>query len=552
MLFISIVLVGRLCANQKILALLGIKENLEWYEYFWVGLTVVVGILQIWSIFLPVDVYSFSFVLGLAVISLILEVKNGVKLPSFSSLLKILIKNINMVAISIVVLLTISYSASLPVGWEDTLLYHLNAVKWNHLYPVVPGLTNLHLRLGVSSSLFLFASMIESFAGGRSSHIALSLLASVLSLQFIWIFLKTNTRMIKLFCLLVLPLFVSSILRRTLVASLSPDFALVIIALAISYEFLKGDRKSFLVAGVLSVLLLTVKLSGFSFGAAVLVFASYKLMRLAKKIFLRISMLFTLVGIFILIPYLVRDVILSGWLFYPLPMFRINVPWAVPESIVNLMSTIIKAWAIAPGVGWREQVGLPFWQWFPGWYTRNNWAIEMKMLFFGTSLILIAPLIKIVNKDLINKASNFIFLGIASLAGVFYVLFAAPDFRFGEVYFWIFFSVIASYYINIILEREPNFKVFFVALICYFTFIVTWPVRIDSKPIGRSVRWEQSFPVVDYIITPGDGSPEFKILIPTESELCGNSDLPCAPGAEFLKIKERVPGDISKGYLPIN
>jgi hypothetical protein len=551
-LFIIIALVGRLCMGKKLLVFLGVKENLEWYEYFWIGLIAVIGILQIWSIFFPVNVYSFVFVSALAAVSLVLLIRKGFKLPGLTSVRNILIENINLIAISAVVLSSISYSASLPVGWEDTLLYHLNAVKWNYLYPAVPGLTNLHLRLGLSSSLFLFASMIESFAKDRSSHIALSSLASVLSLEFIWIFLKTKTRTLKLFCLFVLPLFVSSILRRTLVASLSPDFALVIIALAVSYEFLKGDRKSFLVAGVLSILLLTIKLSGFSFGIIILVFAFYKLIRTDRKKLLRIFLLFASVGVFILIPYLVRDVILSGWLFYPLPMFRINVPWAVPESIVKLMSAIIKAWAISPGVGWREQVGLSFWQWFPGWYTRNNWAIEMKMFFFGISLILIAPLIKIVNKDLISRASNFIFLGVASLAGIFFMLFTAPDFRFGEVYFWIFFAAAASYYVNIILEKNPGFKIFFVILFGYFIFTITWPVRIDSKPIGKSVRWEPSFPVADYTITPEDGSPEFKILIPTDSELCGNSELPCAPGAEYLKIKERVPGNISKGFAPVN
>ena len=46
----------------------------------------------------------------------------------------------------------------------DTDLYHLQTIKWIEKYPVVPGLANLHGRIGFNNNIFtLFA--LTSFEG---------------------------------------------------------------------------------------------------------------------------------------------------------------------------------------------------------------------------------------------------------------------------------------------------------------------------------------------------------------------------------------------------
>jgi hypothetical protein len=551
-LFIAISFIGSLFLNKKIIGFLNLKGDIQWYEYFWIGFVFVVMILQIWSIFLPVNVYALGFVFLLAFVAFVISFKNIRNCLRRISLRKLLWQNRLFITIVGIALILISYASSLPVGWEDTLLYHLNVVKWNNLFQVVPGLANLHSRLGFSSSLFLFASMIDNlFLKDRSSHIALSLLASVISVEVIWLLIKSKVGLIKIFCLTMVPLLSSLILRRTLVASLSPDFALEIIVLVICIEFLQNNTKSLLTAGVLSILLLTIKLSGVSFAAMILLFVLIKLALSLKGESIKPIVFIILCGLLLMVPYLYRDVILSGWLFYPLPLFKINVPWALPEKDVRGMYSVIKAWAIAPGKGWDKYVGMPFWEWFPGWYTRNNWAIEMKMFFSGVFLIIIAPLVKIINKELIKKYANYFLVGIASFVSMFYMLFTAPDFRFGEIYFWIFFAVTAGYYVYMIFKNNPKLKIGLILAVAYLCFTITWPVRIDSKPIGKSVRWEPSFPVENYLIRPSDGSSSFVVLKPTDNDLCGNSNLPCTPytGSNF---KEIIPGDLSKGFMPVD
>ena len=531
-LFFVIFQIGRFILGKKLLSILHIKGTLEWYEYFWVGLVGVIAILQIWSIFLPVNENSLGFVFVLAVFSFGINPKLHIRMPKLS-----------FVILGGLILLIISYFASLTVGWEDTNLYHLNMVKWSNVFAVVPGLANLHSRFGLNSSFFLFASMIDNwFLKNRSSHVALSLLAAVISVEFFWIISKTGKRINKIFCVFILPLLVSCVVNRTIIASVSPDLVLTIVVFAISLEFLKGDKKALLIAGLLSLLLVTVKLNGIVFAGILLILV---LLKTKKK---QIVFFITASGVLLLTSYIIRNVALSGWPFYPLPLFGFNVPWAVPGDSVSGMFSLIKTWAISPGPDWFKSSNLPFWQWFPGWYSRNSWNIEVKILLFAVFLLIISPFTKVFSKERFKALKNYYFLGAAALVSILYVLFTVPDFRFGEVYIWVFFAVATAIYVDLFIHKNYILKIVVAIIGVGLMLLVSLPLRIDGKPIWRSVRWEFSAPVDKVVIVPKDGSPPFQILVPKDG-MCSNSDLPCTP--ELNNIREIVPGDISKGFAPV-
>lgn len=528
-LFFIISLIGKLFIRDAI-----------WYEYFWVGLVVAFGILQIWSIFLPVNIYAFIFILLISLITF--------RVPKLSLIFKFVKNNYAFVFVSFFVIIFISYFASLPVGWGDTYLYHLNAVKWSNLYSVVPGLVNMHSRLAFNSSFFLFASMIDNwFLTDRSSHVALSLLSIVLSLQIFWIITKSNSRLAKIFGLFALPLLICSIAVRTMVASLSPDFAVIMLVFAIALSLLQQKSQSWYVGGLLSILLLTIKFNGLAFSGVILLSLLFRLEK--QKIYKLIYF-----GLFLVIPFLIRNVILSGWLLYPLPYFGFNLPWAARIEDVRGMYNVIHAWAITPGEGWTRSLGLSFWQWFPDWYTRNSWHIGLKIFSWGILMTIIYPFIGEIGKNRFKENINLFIIGLATFVAAFYTLFTAPDFRFGEIYLWTFFAFAVTLVSKFLLDQSRIFKIPLLFVAVYFIFVVGWPPRVDSKPILRSVRWETSFDKGMKEITPNDGSPSFKIYTPDDDSLCGNSKLPCTPDSAVYKgrTKEIVPGDISKGYAPVN
>ncbi len=530
-LFFIIFLIGKLFLNPRLLSFFKIVGNLEWYEYFWSGLFIVFGILQAWSIFLPVNLFSLLFIVLLAIVSLILFLKSGFSLP----------KKIDYRFISVCVagLLILAYYASQPVVMADTRGYHLNAVRWTSSYSVVPGLANLHSRLGFNTSFFPFASMLNNwFMHDRVTHLALSFLVAALFVEFVWIFLKSKNRYLKLFCLFVTPVIVIGVVRDGMLPSLYYDFVLIVLILATCVEFIKNSSKSLIVAALISFLIFTIKLSGASFSSLILLFITYKFITLKNDFRWRYMLGLFLSGLFMLIPYLIRNAFLSGWLLYPLPLFGMNFDWTVPASQVKETYTVIQTWAKFPDIGWSKYINSSFWDWFPSWYSRNSGGVELKLLFFTLAFILVSPLVAVFKKVKLNITGNLLFLCLSSLISVLYILFTAPDFRFGGVYIWTFFAGVTSFYLSSF-EWSHNLKILIFVLFLIFIFKLSWPIRIDTEPLLKSVRWDPALPTKNV-----NG-----ILMPLEDS-CGNSDLPCTP--ENNNIKWRAPGDLSKGFAPAN
>jgi len=528
--FILIVLVGMLI----------IKKG-EWYEYFWVGFAAVLAILQIWSLFLPVNVYSLMFVVFIACISAVIRFRKGIKLPRI---------NYIFVFWTGIILFLISYFASLSGGWPDTCGYHLSIVKWNNLYKIVPGLANLYNRLGFNSSFFLFPSMMETFIlKDRTSHIALSLATSVLSIQYLWIFLRSKNMYLKTFVLISLPIFIEGIVHTTQVSSFSYDYALLIIVFAICVELIKNNKKSLYLATVLSTMLITIKLSGVVF-ALIVIISVFAILVFKKERFLQTLFIFGIICLLFIIPYIARNVILSGWPFYPLPLFKFNVFWATPEEKVTELFEVIKGWAILPGSYWHTVVDQPFTVWFPGWFFRNINAVEFKIFFLTILIIATSILFRFIDKKTINKSVGLVIVGIASFASILYLIFSAPDFRFGSVYFWVFLSSVGSLFFSRFLEMRQKSIFFVVIFSLLMSIIISKPIRLDGEIMLKSIRWDQPGLTDIVTITPKDGGYPFTVNMARETSFCGNAPLPCTSEVNN-DFKEIVHGDVSKGFAPI-
>jgi hypothetical protein len=530
-LFTLISLVGRLFINK-----------VEWYEYFWMGLVAVFAILQIWSIILPVNIYALLFVVFLACVSATLLLRKGIRLPKI---------NIKFLICTGLILFAISYFASLSGGWPDTYGYHLSAVKWINMYKVVPGLANLYTRLGFNSSFFLFASMIDNlFLKDRSSHVALSLMSSVLSIEFLWIFLKSKSNHLKIFLLLSLPVFVEGMVHSVQVSSLSYDFALLIVILVICIELIKKNIKSLFIAIALCMMLVTIKLSGAVF-ALTIVLSSIFVLAFKKQQFVRTTLFIGLVGLVLVIPYVIRNIILSGWPLYPLPLFKFNFFWAMPRDRVVDLFNVIKGWAILPGSQWHTVIGVPFLQWFPSWFLRNINAVEFKIFFLTLVFFVASIFFGYFNKKTIKENVGLMACGVASFVSIIYLIFSAPDFRFGSIYFWVFFASTGSFLFTGLLKRNPNLIKILIAFSIFLSIYISWPLRLDSELMLRSIRWDQPGTTHQVLIMPKDGSPSFMVSEPESDSSCGNTELPCTsePSNYF---KEIVPGNIFSGFTPVN
>src|SRR5690606_36198710 len=103
-----------------------------------------------------------SIIIGLIVLIYVVFDRKFV-LDYIKSLIKDL-KKVNPILIIVFliffyIILKFSYNAMITY---DTWLYHDQSVKWNEEYKIVPGLGNVHSRLGFSSTYFLTNSFFEN------------------------------------------------------------------------------------------------------------------------------------------------------------------------------------------------------------------------------------------------------------------------------------------------------------------------------------------------------------------------------------------------------
>ncbi|MDR1863585.1 MAG: hypothetical protein LBQ67_06670, partial [Treponema sp.] len=138
--------------------------------YWWIGFFVTSTLAMLVSFFVPLNLIILVFigVLGISgfplwlnqyKVSLSEYQKSDLFVFCFISLLFLL--GINCL---------FAYSGIIPHVNYDTDLYHAQTIRWLNEYGTVPGLGNLHSRLGFNSSWHTFAALIDNgFWDNRSA-----------------------------------------------------------------------------------------------------------------------------------------------------------------------------------------------------------------------------------------------------------------------------------------------------------------------------------------------------------------------------------------------
>lgn len=234
-------------------------------------------------------------------------------------------------------------------GQYDTGLYHAQAIRWIEEYRVVPGLGNLHMRLAYNSAFMSLQALFSlGWLVGQSLHtlngfFCLAALCYSFSTMRLW---GQESCRVSDFLKCVMVIFV--VQKRHDISSSGTD---ILAMLLILYIFIKWSeyRERGLEYGVLygclcllSVYAVTVKLSA----ASAVVLAVYPLYLFIKKRNVRATIAHVAAGVVILLPFLIRNVIISGYLVYPyggLDLFDFD--WKMDKEILAKDSPDIKMYA---------------------------------------------------------------------------------------------------------------------------------------------------------------------------------------------------------------
>ena len=494
----------------------------------------------------------------------------------------------------IALLLGIAAYCSQVIVWYDTRLYHMQAIRWLSEYGLVPGLGLIHSRFGYPSSwLGLAASVNQGILQGRVASLAGGVCLLLLIVHFLITFIRIITGRGKnhdiFFALASLPALII-IMVYGMPNSPAPDLPIIILVIETAWSILvisefqqktSSSSDNPMNARIIPLLLaagaVSIKLSALPL-LAVTVFYYLVKGRLKPGKLLATGSILT----FFLVPLAAAGFITTGCAFYPLPTFCMNVPWSLGAARATAESTIIREWARWGGRPTPD--GANSWNWIAPWFAEEK---VCSLLLALSILAILVIILRHARKKYVYWNSYSAFL---ALAGIAFMMYAAPNWRFGLGYLVILPALSAASYLPWFQHQFRQFHGMMpstcwiwiggITSLLIVTHIYVAP-RPTFKPLGdiahnSSVAGDDN-PHFNFIIPPRIwniqfavdtatgrkiASPDKPIIMdsvgdftyyrpayPHESELCVDAALPCAIGKlNGLRLRDSGKG-IAGGFV---
>lgn len=317
---------------------------------------------------------------------------------------------VGKVIFTLVLFLLYAYGTSRGIIHYDTGLYHAQSIRWIEEYGVVKGLGNLHCRLAYNSASFALSALYSMvFATGQSYHCAAGFLALIVASVCSELIGVVRRKYLKPsdFARVMGIYYLVNIFDEMI--SPASDYFMVLTAFYIIIRFmdLLEEREKavcpYAMLCVLGVFLMTVKLS-----AALIILLVIKpaVMLLREKRWKEI-VLYLFLGILTAAPFLIRNVLISGWLVYPFTSIDFfAVDWKIPEGIAAYDAKEIQVW----GRGYSDVAAydMPVWKWLPAWFAGISGMDKFFVLaaFISVIVFILRAACNIVHKYTLKKDVN--------------------------------------------------------------------------------------------------------------------------------------------------
>ena len=331
------------------------------------------------------------------------------------------------------ILILFAFATSRGIFHTDTNLYHARAIRWYEEFGVVKGLGNLQWHFAYNSACFGFAALFSlSFLGIQSFHCTTGFVAAVLCIHSLYYLRKYPCHEKHVADMCHIAILFYALVNFTGFMSPASDYMTMFLCLylisrwAEEIESGKNNVTNYALLCILSVFMCTLKLSA----GPIVLLTVYPAFYLIKDRQYRQIALYLTLGIIVCLPFLIRNVIISGWLLYPFPAIDLfSVDWKMPVEYVTMDSATIKVWARC--LYDDSLIDMPMREWIPIWWSSQ--ARYAQMLIYCNVLAIcldcVILLHRLIKKEKINM--NLILLNTVAIicSAAWFIL--APFIRYG-------------------------------------------------------------------------------------------------------------------------
>ncbi|MBW7909436.1 MAG: hypothetical protein H3C50_11085 [Kiritimatiellae bacterium] len=551
----------------------GEDDVLDGWSRFWMGFCLLIAVLLLLNFVIPLTAFACGAVALISGIGFLGRCSRSscAMLPERpprerAALREVLFWGLAATALALLAMKSATWR------WNsvyDTDLYHFSWVRLAKEHTVVPGIANLHCRLGMTYGGLLFAAFVDhGLWAGRSAWVVPGFALGAALLQWLHLLIREThvPRAARIVGLFTFPYLVGKL--ALLQPTLYTDSIAHLFLLVASLELLRrppAPNRPWTLA--LRVPLALVA-AGFAIKAlsAPALFVLVCVAAIAWLVELRATptravrralALLALPSVLVL-SVLARNAITSGWPLYPSPMLPLSVDWAVPREPIGkgheyrMQSVegqyrVLKGWARRPGPHYGKAIEQRLSEWWPRW-ARHNWRGVPRFTAWAglacASLWLLSwPWRRRFAPG--GSAMPALILLLASGCSLLFWLFTAPDLRFGMGFFWLWFGAGAALLFERLPDRLPVRIAAFVAMLAIVGWMkpsLGWTPKRPWWEIGHS----RSLPVKAVAL---GGEPPLTVYAPVEGDQCGDAPLPCTP-YPLPELRARDPGNWAAGlYL---
>ena len=365
-------------------------------------------------------------------------------------------KSAVLIACLLALLVLTLYLTTGLVTNADTYIYHAQSIRWIEEYPVVRGLGNFFNRLAYNSNWFVQNALFSfAWVNGKSFHVLNGFLVWLASSFWLVNFFQMDAdEPPRLFPWVGLLLLAFGLLTFGSEASAPstdlPAAYLSWLGVFFLIDFTQHqENTTALYAGAFSLMFAgLVKISI----APLFLLLAFVLLRLVHQKKKREILILLCTLAFLILPWMARNIFISGYLVYPVSFTGLNVEWKIPPGLVAGDARGINAWGYHPRVSVQEIFSMPLKDRILLWF--HNITFNQQV-FFVISLLSPIPFWAShwIYRKKESQINGFPFLvSFSFYASLIFWLLTSPNLRFGYVYLLFLVSISISSLVVIVLS----------------------------------------------------------------------------------------------------
>jgi hypothetical protein len=561
-------LCAAVCIGHGFLLLKGLHFTCSIPEALWTGLALITAILQLYHFFRPIDLAAVFLLLGVGFAGWLWNY--AVRIPNASAGRMSLLQDSRESKKSRLAALLLYAPATVIIAFRcaalgehyDTGLYGAQAVRWFITYPLVPGLGNLIAQLGFNSSVFLcIAALNQGPWRGLAHHVfdgflIAALFASIIPAAFRIFRADPRSPVDWFFTLLFVPATIWATTSKIVGTNTDlPTSIVCVIAAALLFRALEkestragtsdSNAKNMVIAMALFSLAVTFKISSVIFALLGWIVAFLKLWpvsratvngkrQLARAVILSAA---------IIVPWIGRGLVLTGYPFFPSAALSIPVDWKVPVSEAQMQADFARSFARIPELTSEYAHG---WKWLKPWFRemlteREGFVIPLLFALVGSVTGFMRR--KRLNQ---NSPSQWRWLLIPSLGGLIFWFLEAPAIRFGEPAMWTAGATLGTFAAVHFLNHRGRVEIVLAGIVL-LTAWAAHPRLFWSSYFRPSVGVRTFLRLPEAQLKQHQTISGLTVNVPMETNQCWDAPLPCSfYFRDTLHLRQ--PGKLERGF----